>query len=75
MEHLKSMLDGTYVYVNEEVKLTGRYAKKSITTARNNDKEYILVEIKPIDKDMDWKKFVKMAELYTISQLEEENDA
>ena len=52
-----------YVYENNEVRLTGRKASKTL----RSDKVDVLVEITPVDTIVGtWKKWVRMAELFEV---------
>lgn len=61
----------TYVHEGVEVAMTGRTANRKIPT-RPNAKEAMLtlVEIEPIDKSFDWKKWVDPRQLYVVSDEE-----
>lgn len=66
-------LNDTYVYDGTEIKLTGRQATNS--RQKSNTKthpELTLVEIKPLDKDLTWTKWVKQSELYVIQNITDE---
>lgn len=67
-------LNNTYVYGDIEVKLTGRYATKGRVARRQGQNSTLLeiYEITPIDKDLDWTKWVKLDELYIIKTNEDE---
>lgn len=58
----------TYVYDGTEVVRTGRVAKSA--GARPGIKPHlsqILIEIRPLDKDIEWKTWVKQSELFEIT--------
>lgn len=57
----------TFVYEGTEVKKTGRAAVKTLT-AGTRTKELSLVEITPVDKTFDWKKWVRPEDLYTVHE-------
>jgi hypothetical protein len=58
----------TFLYENQEVKLTGRVARKQLENKYNNNQTVKqLVEITPIDEGLDWTKFVSESDLYTIT--------
>lgn len=66
-------LTDTYVYDGTEVKLTGRQATNS--RQKSNTKihpDFTLVEVKPLDKDLTWSKWVKQSELYVIQNITDE---
>lgn len=64
----------TYVYDGTEVKLTGRCAVSSRQKPGTKmHPEFTLVEIKPIDKEITWSKWVKQSELYVITNIAEPN--
>lgn len=65
----------TFVFNNTEVKLTGRTANKELKSTRRGAKANanptvaVLFEITPIDQlNGSWKKWVKMAELFEITE-------
>ncbi len=53
----------TFVYDGTEVKKTGRRAVK---TLQIKGREFILVEITPVDETFDWKKWVRPDDLYEV---------
>lgn len=53
----------TFVYDGTEVKKTGRQAVKKLQI---KSKEFVLVEITPVDETFDWKKWVREADLYDV---------
>jgi len=55
------MPEKTFVYENQEIVLTGRKAVKRV-----NSREFTLLEITPVDKDVNWKKWVRREDLYEI---------
>jgi|GEM_PF-1437272 len=55
------MSEKTFVYENQEIVLTGRKAVKRV-----NSREFTLLEITPVDKDVNWKKWVRREDLYEI---------
>lgn len=59
----------TFVYENQEIVLTGRSAVKRV-----NSREFKLLEITPLDKDIGWKKWVRREDLYEISEPDEQGD-
>lgn len=67
-------INDSYVYDGTEVKLTGRCAVSSRQKpGAKMHPEFTLVEIKPIDKDITWSKWVKQSELYVITKLDGQN--
>ena len=71
------MTEKTYVLDGVEVALTGRKAHKEwkqIVRGREIPRVDFIVEVKPVSKDMDWKKWVKKEELYeVIEEKQQEN--
>jgi len=70
---LKKIIDDSclYVYDKHEVILTGRKAVKKIKDAFSPTGAYLtdtLLEIEPIDPDVQWKVFVRPEELYLITK-------
>jgi hypothetical protein len=67
------MKEISYVHDGVEVMLTGRIATKELKARRNQESTTDeLVEITPKDDETgSWKKFVRMKELYTLSDGEE----
>lgn len=60
-------LNKTFVYDGTEVVRTGRIAKASnVKAGAKPHISQILIEIKPLDKDIEWKKWVKQSELFEI---------
>jgi hypothetical protein len=58
----------TFVYDGVEVVKTGRTAAREMRAVGNRDpKKLILVEIKPVDTDLDWKKWVDPNQLFIIT--------
>lgn len=55
-----------YLYGDNEVKCTGRYVNKPNSITK--DVEH-LVEVTPIEDDINWTKFVNIKELYVIQSL------
>lgn len=55
----------TYVFEGAEVKKTGRTAEKKCMVG-TRVKEFILIEITPVDKTFDWKKWVRPDDLYVV---------
>lgn len=53
----------TFVYDGTEVKKTGRQAVKKLQI---KSKEFVLVEITPVDETFDWKKWVRPDDLYEV---------
>ena len=72
MDIQKIINDGKlYVYDTQEVILTGRKATKRIKNAfipNGSDVIDVLIEIEPVDPDVNWKKFVRHEELYEITK-------
>ncbi len=63
------MSDETYVYDGVEVKKTGRTAVRKIARAWPEGTTagvHVLYEIQPVDKDLDWKKWVDDKALYQV---------
>jgi len=61
----------TYVFEDTEVKLTGRKATKPSSSIVSSDVKRLPVihdlhEITPVDEFNDWKKWVRMNQLYEI---------
>jgi hypothetical protein len=56
----------TYVYEGVEVVKTGREAIKKITISASKVRELKLVEIKPLDDFLSWKKWVDPSALFNI---------
>ena len=55
-------LEQAYVYDGQEVKMTGRQAKKEGVA-----KEHLLYEITPVDElQGGWKRWVRITDLYSI---------
>ena len=70
------LLDKTYIYTDIEVKLTGRCATKQKTASRHSvtkQLDVVLYEIAPVDKDMDWTKWVKISDMYIIGDITNED--
>jgi hypothetical protein len=70
------LLDKTYIYTDIEVKLTGRCATKQKVAPRNSVTKHldvVLYEIAPVDKDMDWTKWVKISDMYIIGDITNED--
>lgn len=68
------MTDKTYVYDELEVKMTGRVASRKSKRATSRQPEEFkdtLYEIEPVDRVVEWKKWVAMAELYEIDRGDE----
>lgn len=61
------MSEPTYVYDGAEVKKTGRTATKKIQMPNNKIRELTVMEITPIDEDLEWKKWVTAMELFEIN--------
>lgn len=58
----------TYIYENNEVKITERTA----TRHTKSGKQEILYEITPVDESVGrWKKWVMLAQLYTVNNITE----
>jgi hypothetical protein len=53
----------TFVYENQEIVLTGRSAVKQVS-----NRQFTLLEITPLDKDIGWKKWVRREDLYEICE-------
>lgn len=66
------MDEQTYVFEGEEVRKTGRVAKKQIdiatTVGKRLQSQNELIEIEPLDKYQDWKKWVIAKVLYKVEQ-------
>lgn len=62
----------TYVFDGTEVRKTGRIAVKHLTATRTLGTKpralSELVEIEPVDKYQEWKKWVREIDLYTVEQ-------
>lgn len=56
----------TFVYDGTEVKKTGRQAVKKLQI---KSKEFVLVEITPVDDTFDWKKWCREEDLYEVRDL------
>lgn len=68
MENVKNTKILTFVYDGTEVFRTGRIAKASnLKSGSKPHLSQILVEIRPIDKEIEWKKWVKQSELFEIT--------
>lgn len=70
------LLDKTYIYTDIEVKLTGRCATKPKIMTRGTatkQPDVVLYEIAPVDKDMDWTKWVKISDMYIIGDITNED--
>lgn len=55
----------TFVFEGTEVAKTGRIAVKTLQI-RDKSKEMTLIEITPVDKTFDWKKWVRPEDLYVV---------
>jgi hypothetical protein len=67
------MLDKTYVYDGVEVRKTGRVATRTHgTLPYSPPAKSTLVEITPVDSDMDWKKWVDPRVLFTVDSTKKE---
>lgn len=63
------MIKETFVYDGIEVEKTGRIAERKISSRPGTADNHILYEVKPVDKDLDWKKWVDQKMLYKVKQL------
>lgn len=59
------MTEKTFVYDGTEVRKTGRKATKQSRTL-NGAKTIEIVEITPVDPDLEWKKWVNPDELFAV---------
>ena len=61
----------TYIHDGVEVVLTGRLARREGKHVRSRTRSQplidVLVEIEPVDKNIEWKKWVKKEELYEVT--------
>lgn len=61
---LEQLMKKRFLYERTEVRLTGRYAKKT-----TRGKEFVLFEIRPADINAPgWKKWLRYDDLYEIHQ-------
>lgn len=58
---LEDLMRKRFLFEGAEVQLTGRYAKK---TSRH--KEVVLFEIRPTNPSTQWKRWIRLAELFEI---------
>lgn len=57
----------TYIYNTSEVKLTGRYAQKSVTMGSGRIEHQTLVEIESLATDEPtWKRWVNVSDLFAV---------
>jgi hypothetical protein len=71
------LLDKTYIYTDIEVKLTGRCATKPKNITRGTvtkQPDVVLYEITPVDKDMEWTKWVKVTDMYVVDDITSEHE-
>ena len=59
------MTETTYVFDGTEVKKTGRKARKTVPIP-NGERSFEMIEITPVDPDMEWKKWLRQEDLYEI---------
>lgn len=66
-------MEQTYVFEGVEVVKTGRVAVKNITKRGSliPVKSFEIVEIEPLDKSMDWKKWIDPNQLFTVKNEED----
>lgn len=55
----------SYVFDGTEVTKTGRRARRTVAVPRG-ERSFEMIEITPLDPDLEWKKWVRQEDLYEI---------